>query len=205
MVRDLIPRNLPLWFSIAVALVAGGINALFGTVVHLLQLPLYLDSIFTVIVTLHLGLIPGAITAVVTNTILAATDQVLFPLVCCNLLTALVTWIFVRQNWTTSTGGYVWLGIVLAFVNGIVGSLITYLIFSGVTAVHGIDRLVMGLVVTGQSVLTAVFWAGMITNLLDKLLSALIAFVTRDRIEKLIERSCERCRPENRRSPTPPY
>jgi uncharacterized membrane protein len=73
--------------------------------------------------------------------------------------------------------------------NGFFGSVLAYMIYSGVTTVHGIDRLVMGLVVTGRSLLTAVFWSGMVTNLIDKLASSMLAFVTRHWVSTRLEHS----------------
>ncbi|MFW6213297.1 MAG: hypothetical protein ACOC8L_10380, partial [Spirochaetota bacterium] len=93
--------------------------------------------------------------------------------------TALMTWAFHKRGWLASPTGFLWLGLAVAAVNGFLGSVLAYMVYSGVTTVHGIDRLVMGLVVTGQSLLTAVFWSGMVTNLVDKLASVMFAFVTR--------------------------
>lgn len=168
------------WYGVTVLSVAAGfLSALLGTVVHVLQVPLYLDSIMTIVVTMHLGLLPGVVTAVVTNGILAASGQILFPFVCCNLLTAMITWLFARNGGLRGPSGFAWLGLAVAVTNGFFGSVLAYIIYSGVTTVHGIDRLVMGLVVTGQSLLTAVFWSGMVTNLVDKMVSVLLAYISR--------------------------
>jgi energy-coupling factor transport system substrate-specific component len=174
---------------LAIAAAAGTGNALLGTVVHVTQIPLYLDSILTVIVALHFGLIPGIVTAVTTNSILAATGQVLFPFVCCNVLTAVITAGFRSSGLLGRHTGYLWLGLAVAVINGLLGSVLAFLIYSGVTTVHGIDRLVMGIMVTGRSLVTAVFWSGMLTNLVDKLLSALIALVSAERIRQLFDES----------------
>lgn len=168
---------------------AGGLaNVVLGTVANLAELPLYLDSIFTIVVTFHLGLLPGIVTAVVTNATLAATGQVLLPFVCCNILTALITWAFMKRAALNDAGGFVWLGIVVGLANAFLGSAVAYGVYSGVTDVHAIDRLVMGLVVTGQSVLTSVFWSGMVTNLIDKMISAMAVFVSQQWISSRLSR-----------------
>jgi energy-coupling factor transport system substrate-specific component len=159
------------------AALGGLFNFALGSVVHLLQLPVYLDSVFTMIVTIHLGLPAGILTAVLTNTLLAATGEVLWPFVCCNIFTAVVSYGFLRSGALRSLSGYLWLGIVAALGNGVLGSVLTYYLFEGVTAVHGIDRLVLSILATGGSVVGAVFWAGMFTNLLDKTLSAVFAHI----------------------------
>lgn len=159
-------------------LVAGvTLNVALGTIVHLFQIPLYFDSIATVLVAIYLGLFPGILVAVLTSVILALTDQVLFPFVCCSILTVLITVGFVRGGFLRSLAGYLWLGIALAVANGLGGSIVSTYLFGGVTEVHGIDRLVVSAIAAGQSLNTAVFWAGMLTNLLDKLLVSLVAFL----------------------------
>jgi len=179
----------PIWFVFVVPLAGGLAGAGLGTLVHQLQLPLYLDSILTIVVTIHFGLLPGLLTALVTNGILSITGQVLFPFVCCNALTAIITWLFMRRGWIDDLGGYVWLGVTTGVANGFIGSVLAYIIYSGVTSVHGIDRLVMGLIATGQSVLTAVFWSGMATNMVDKLVSAMVAYLTYDRVARWVRQA----------------
>lgn len=180
-------RRRLLIFSFAVG--GGAINAVLGTVVHVVQAPLYLDSIMTIVVALHFGLIPGVVTAVVTNGILAATGQVLFPFVCCNILTAVISVCFRRRIAPSRNADYLWLGLTIALVNGVIGSVLAYTIYSGVTEVHGIDRLVMGIMTMGRSLFTAVFWSGILTNVIDKVLSALVAMVTRPWASALIQQT----------------
>ncbi|MFP4210988.1 MAG: hypothetical protein ACOCYB_12710 [Alkalispirochaeta sp.] len=176
------------WFVFVVAAGGGVAGAGLGALVHVLQLPLYLDSILTIVVTIHLGLLPGIVTALVSNGILTVTGQVLFPFVCCNVMTACITWIFTRRGWLGHPPGYVWLGVTAGVANGFFGSVLAYVMYSGVTTVHGIDRLVMGLVVTGRSLVTAVFWSGMVTNMVDKLISAMIAYLSYEFIARGVRR-----------------
>jgi energy-coupling factor transport system substrate-specific component len=163
--------------SAVVAAVAA--NVALATAVHAVEIPLYFDSIGTIFVTLHLGLVPGLLVAVATNGLLALAGQVLFPFVCCSILTVLVVQLFRTHGWLGDYHGYLWMGLVIALSNGIGGSVLAYMRFEGVTEVHTIDRLVMGIVVTGRSLLTSVFWAGMLTNLMDKLMSVLVVYLLR--------------------------
>lgn len=179
----------PRWVVFVVPLAGGLFSAGLGSLINVLQIPLYLDSILTIVITIHLGLLPGILTALVTNGFLSITGQVLFPFVCCNILTAVITWWFTRRGWIDNLGGYVWLGVTAGVVNGFFGSVLAYIMYSGVTAVHGIDRLVMGLVVTGQSLMTAVFWSGMATNMVDKLASAIIAYLAYDHVARWVRQS----------------
>jgi energy-coupling factor transport system substrate-specific component len=178
--------NQLVWYLVF-ALVGGVFNFALGSAVSCLNLPFYLDSIFTVVVTLHFGLFAGIVTAAVTNGLLSLTGQVLFPFICCNLATAVTTHLFVRRDWLADHAGYLWLGLALGVLNGVLGSITSFLVYDGVTEVHGIDRLVMSVLVTGRSLLTAVFWAGLMTNLMDKLLTVLAAFFLRSPVGRLVE------------------
>ena len=65
-----------MWLLPALAVLGGMLNFLLGSFVHLLQLPVFLDSVFTMIVTIHLGLPAGILAAVVGNGLLSLTGQV---------------------------------------------------------------------------------------------------------------------------------
>lgn len=166
-------------YLLLLSLIAAAANVVLATVANALEIPLYFDSIGTIFITLHLGLLPGIFVAIVTNGALALSNQVLFPFVCCSVATALIVHLFRARQWLKDYHGYLWMGLVVALVNGIGGSVLAYVLFDGVTHVHAIDRLVMGIVITGRALLTSVFWAGMLTNLMDKLMSVLIVFMLR--------------------------
>ena len=174
--------------AVGVSLAAGLANFLLAGVVHLLEIPLYFDSIATIIVSVHLGLVPGLLTAVVTHVLLAGAELVLFPFVCCSMATAVIAWGFRTRGWLSDYPGYLWMGLLVALANGIGGSVLAYSLFEGVTEVHAIDRLVMGVLITGRSMLTSVFWAGMLTNLMDKLISVFAAFLLRDQLARLLQK-----------------
>lgn len=157
--------------------IAALLNILLVLLVSKTGAPLYMDSLFTMVVATRFGLFPGLITALLTNGSLALTGQTLFPFVICHLLTAVIAASMANRGYLNSVTGFLWLGLLSAFSNGVVGSIISFFLFSGVTEVHGIDKLVMGLVMTGKSFITALFWAGMISNILDKIFSALLAYV----------------------------
>ncbi len=157
-----------------------------ASVIHALDLPLYLDSLFTLLVTINLGLVPGLICALLTNGMLAIAGQVLFPFVLCHMLTVLIAYYFVVSRRLDSHIGYLFMGLMIAFGNGILGSFLSFLIFEGITLVHTIDNLVMSILTTGEALLSAVFWAGMLTNFMDKIISSLIALLLQKPFERLI-------------------
>jgi len=150
-------------------------NVALASLNHALSVPLYFDSLFTFVVTFALGLVPGMVVAVATNGVLALFQMVAFPLVVCHLLTVVGCWLTFRSLRPSLTAFLV-AGLVSGLSNGIAGSVVSYFLFEGVTKLNPIDDLVLGLVVAGQSLGGAVFWSGLVTNLVDKLLSAVVAF-----------------------------
>lgn len=175
--------------TIGLVLAGGVLNVALASLAHAVSVPFYFDSIFTIVVTAHLGLPAGIVTAVVSNALLTATGQVLLPFMCCNVLTALIVALFRNRHALTTITQYLWLGLAVGLANGLAGSVLSYILFGGVTEVHGIDRLVMGVIMTGQALVTAVFWAGIVTNLLDKLISVLVAFFLRPLMRSLLQKS----------------
>lgn len=181
-------RNLPPARVAGLAALGGLLNFVLGSGVHFMQLPIYLDSVFTMIVTISLGLPAGILAAVLGNSLLSMTGQVLWPFMCCNVLTALICYGFRRFGGLDSLAGFLWLGIATAVGNGFFGSVLAYYLFEGVTAVHGIDRLVLSILATGRSIGGAVFLAGMFTNVLDKTLSAVFAYMATPTLLRLLEK-----------------
>lgn len=170
--------NLPkIGMLVIVSAIAGVLNFFLGSLTHFINLPLFFDSIFTFVIAIQFGFFPGLITAILTNSLLALVGVVPFPFVICNIFTVLISVLFRRSGVLKQHTSYLWLGITVALANGFVGSTISYMLFQGVTDISGIDKMVMGLIVTGQSLSKAVYWAGLMTNLLDKLLSAEIVFI----------------------------
>ncbi len=170
------------------ALIAGVFNFLLSTLIHFMGLPLYFDSIFTMLTTITAGLIPGLITALLTNTLLALADQVLFPFVLCHISTVLIAYVLIKKKRLAGLRNYLWLGIAAGIANGLLGSVISLFIFEGVTEVHSIDTLVIGLLMTGQTMMMAIFSAGMLTNLIDKVLSATASFFLQNYTSRLIDK-----------------
>lgn len=185
---DALVERRTLWKRLLAAVPGAAVNVGLATLVHLLGMPLYLDSLGTMLVGLHLGLLPGLLTVVLTHTVLALTGQVRFAFAICSLLTLVTVRLFTRRRWLGDYPGYLWMGLAAGIANGLGGSVISYFLFEGVTEVHAIDRLVMSVHMAGRALVTSVFWAGLVTNVIDKSLSALAAAFLRTRLAHLMSR-----------------
>ncbi len=171
--------------KIAFFAIAGGVaNYLLGSLVHALSLPLYFDSIFTMVICAGFGLPAGLLTAVVSNAALSLSNDILLPFMLCNIATALATWLVRRKNGLANIQGYLWAGIWSGLSNAILGSILSVLVFGGYTKVHRIDDLVTAFAIAGQSLVGSVFLAGLVTNMVDKILSAFVAFALRRPAER---------------------
>jgi energy-coupling factor transport system substrate-specific component len=165
-------------FAIPALAVAGAclLNAGLGLSVQAVGIPLYFDSLFSLVVVSEFGLAPGLLVAMGSNAILALAGKTHFAFVLCHLMTVVLAWLFMRRSASPWLSRFLWTGLTSALANGVAGSFISYFLFGGVTVINRIDDIVLGFSLASQSLLSAVFWAGMVTNLADKTAAALLAF-----------------------------
>jgi energy-coupling factor transport system substrate-specific component len=165
--------------SIALALIplAIAINIAIGQLIIFLKIPLYLDSIGTVLVGVLLGPWMGALTGALTNIIWGLSG--LAPGVQWFALTAAV--IGLLAGFSARAGAFQrpWWVAIAGLITGIVAALISapvaaYL-FGGVTGA-GTDFVVAFLQASGASVIQAAFGQGIVSDPIDKLASFLIVW-----------------------------
>ena len=161
------------------------INFLLGSLVHVFRLPLYFDSIFTMVIASAFGLPAGLLTAFLSNAALSISNAILLPFMVCNFATAFFTWLVKRNIGLGSMQGYLRVGLWSGLSNAVLGSAISAFMFGGITKVHRIDDLVAAFTIAGQSLVGSVFLAGLMTNLVDKILSAFVALALREPVERL--------------------
>lgn len=157
--------------------VAVAINVAVGQLVILLKLPLYLDSIGTVLVGLLAGPWAGAATGIVSNLIWSITG--LFPQAWAWAHVAAVIGLlagffgrFVKRNYT------LWLlgGLLTGLIAAILSAPVSAALFGGVTGT-GQDFLVGLFRATGASIVQAALGQGIVSDPLDKLISFLLVFL----------------------------
>lgn len=138
--------------------------------VRILRLPIFMDSIFTVWVTLIAGLIPGLIAGALYNVISSMLIytlgiQVLYGL--CNMATALVVWLFARKRKTMTVFDLSMTAICAAFANSLIGGIISAALNHG-TDSFPTDMLVAGMLMHQLPLLGSTILARIPINLLDK-------------------------------------
>ena len=160
-------------FLLVTAAVAGA--AAFNVFLHRgniawLGLPLFLDMIGTLFITVFFGLLPGIITGILTH--IGVTSYTFTHVSICS---ALLLWFLIRKRQFTTLIHAVLATIYITFLNAIFGALTAAIIYKGFTY-HPIDNLVTSFLSIGQSMVSSAFWARIPINLIDKGIAVFISF-----------------------------
>ena len=173
-------RRHPLWFVAASVFVAGVINALLVVVNARLFLPFFFDSIFTACVAALFGWLPGLIAGLWTNIaceLMLGFPMTVLPFAICNMSTGLIVGVMAGRG-TFRTGLQALLAVVLvAASNSLLGALIATYMYGGITGTAAVDYVVVGLLATGRTVLSAAFLARIPANLVDKGIAVFASFI----------------------------
>lgn len=166
------PNSLSLVLTVSALAVV--LNVVGGTLVGLLSLPfLFLDTIGTFLVSALFGIRWGILVGVVSNLVLGVTSgpsNIPFALVQV-VIAIIVGFIANRWGYTIKTAPIA--GIIVAVVAPLVGTFIAIAVFGGLTG-GAIDVLVLWLEQSGQDAFGAAFWPRLGSNLVDKILTALV-------------------------------
>lgn len=164
-------------FKLTVFLIPIGIavNFIGGQIVLLLKLPLYLDSIGTIVVGALCGGIPGAVVGSITNILISITNPTTLAYIWLNILFGLLAGFLAKKGVFGSLWKTVVASIGFAIIGGGLGSTITILMFDGLGA--GATGAITGMLMTmGFSVQAGAFMAELFADLLDKIPTMIIVF-----------------------------
>lgn len=158
--------------------VAIAINIAIGQLVVLLKLPIYLDSIGTVLVGLLAGPWAGLVTGALTNLIwgLSGLNPAYTPFFYVAAAIGLLAGIFGNLGWAKK----IWLWLVAGLITGVAAAILSAptaaAIYGGVTGA-GTDLIVAGLRAAGASVMQATFGQGIVSDPLDKVATFLVVWL----------------------------
>jgi energy-coupling factor transport system substrate-specific component len=180
------------WVLIPVAI---AINIAIGQIVVTLKLPVFLDSIGTVLVAVVCGPWAGALTGTLSNIIWGlAIDPNAFPWFPVAFFIGLVSGLMANAGWFKSWWKVVVTGFVVALASATASTPIAVYLYGGITA-SGSSFITAYLLQTGQGVLQAVLSTGFLVEPVDKITTAMLAFAI---IQGLSRRFVARFpRPEN--------
>ena len=184
--------NTMTWVLIPVAI---AINIAIGQIVLLLKLPVYLDSIGTVLVGAVCGPWAGALTGALSNTIWGvAIDPNALPWWPVALFIGLVAGLCANAGLFKSWWKVVVTGFLIALTAATVSTPVSYFVYGGITA-SGSSLITAYLLQTGKDVLTAIFSTNFLVEPVDKITTAMLAFAI---VQGLSRRFVARFpRPEN--------
>ncbi len=152
------------------------INFVGGQIALLLKLPVYLDSIGTILVGALCGMGPGALVGALSNILNSITSP---PTLAYGILSIMFG---ILAGWLSKRGVFkswwktLLSAIPFALIGGVLGAIITIIVFGGL-AVGGGAIIVGALVATGMDLNTANFVAQVPMDILDKVPTVLVVFL----------------------------
>lgn len=154
-----------------------GINIIGGLLAQTLKLPIFLDSIGTILSAVMLGPWLGALTGLLSNVIQGLfTDPINIPFGIVNAVIGLVVGYLALKRGFEDYVTPLLAGLILAILAPIIGTPIAVYLFGGVTG-GGVDLLYALLLNSGNEIFTSAFLARVPANLVDKLISAYLIMV----------------------------
>ena len=164
---------------LGVSILGGLLNALLSAANMAIESPFFFDSIFTAIVAVLFGPLAGMATALVSHGFMEFFHDFsgqFMPIVVCNIATGLIVGLCARSDSLRSPVGAALATLLVTLANAVLGAVVAYYLFGGVTG-HASDYLVTGLIIAGQSLFSASFWARVPANLIDKGLAVAAAYL----------------------------
>ena len=164
--------------TITLALMAVGIvlNIILGQVVSLLKLPIFLDSIGTVIVALLAGPWAGGLTGLLTNLIWGMiSDPVAAAFAPVAMIIGIVAGLCAKYGLFKSWWQTIISGVIISLALSVVAIPIRVYMFGGVTG-SGADFITAYLLAAGRDLFSAVIITVVADNLIDKVVTGLLAW-----------------------------
>ena len=155
--------------------VAVAMNIVLGIITSALGIPLYLDTLGTVLTAAILGPVPGiivgALSNIITGLIYSVSD---IPFCLVNMAVGLVVGLVAKKFKFTFVSALL-CGLALSFICPAIGTPIGIFVYGGLNGTFS-DVLVMSLVQGGQTIFQASFLRNVGSNLIDKVGTCIIAW-----------------------------
>ncbi|MFW5688823.1 MAG: hypothetical protein ACOC1U_04545 [Spirochaetota bacterium] len=168
-----------------------------------LEIPLFLDSIGTMIAAAVFGLVPGVVAAVSTHLAMEFLNGwagAHFPWVVCSLSSAAIVWYLTKSGRFQTLVDLVLATIWVAAANSFFGAAIAALLFSGNTG-HAVDLVASALYSFRPGAFAAAFLARMPVNTVDKGIAVGVTYLVLELFKRRDRREPTRSRPELTRAP----
>jgi energy-coupling factor transport system substrate-specific component len=152
------------------------VNLGMGQVTALLKIPLYLDSLGTVVVAVLGGILPAIITGILSNLLASAVfSPAMIFFIPTMIVIATFAGCFAKHRFFTTWWKAFLAGIVVGISAAIVSAPISAYLFGGIT-LAGTDFIVLYFRATGRELLQSVLYQGFASDPIDKAITFLLAF-----------------------------
>lgn len=166
-------------FSLMVILlmpVAIAINAVVGNIVAAIKIPIYGDQIGTILISVIAGPWVGLVTGVLTNFVNAIFDPTWIPYALVAMAIGVTSGFLSKIGMFRTLPKTIVAGFIIAIIAGLITTPIKAFIFGGAST--GGSALVTGAFLgSGFNVLTSVFLSSILTDLADKIASAVLVYM----------------------------
>ncbi|WP_339251447.1 ECF transporter S component [Sporosarcina sp. FSL W8-0480] len=157
---------------------AVGINFIGKLFASLLKLPLWVDSIGTVLSSMLAGPIVGALTGIVNNVFYGfTTSPVSFVYAITSAVIGLVTGIMAYKGWISNVGKAIVLGLVVGFIAAIVSTPLNIMFWEGTTDNVWGDALFALLLSKDMPLYLASFADSIVVDVPDKVITVLLSYL----------------------------
>lgn len=163
--------------TLALIVIAVAINMIGGQLISMLKLPIFLDSIGTLIGAVLLGPLIGMLIGLITNLIWGLlTDPIAAAFAPVAMVIGLVAGWLARAGWFRTLPKVIASGVVITLAVTVVAVPIRTALFAGVTG-SGADLFVAWMHSMGQNLVESVAITVLGANLVDKILTAIIVWM----------------------------
>lgn len=171
-----IKKDFSMTTTLALIPIAVALNLVLGAIAERLALPIFLDSIGTVLVAILCGPWAGAVAGILTNVVGGIVVSPGFlPFAPVAGVIGLVAGFLANAGWFRTFVKAALSGVIITLAVVVVATPIRLLVFGGYTA-DSLGAITGLLVAAGQNIVTSVFSVTIASNLIDKVATALIAF-----------------------------
>jgi len=163
--------------TLALIVISIAINMIGGQLISLLKLPIFLDSIGTLMSAVLLGPLIGMLTGLLTNLLWGLlTDPIAAAFAPVAMVIGLVAGWLARLGWFRTLPKVIVSGIVITLAVTVVAVPLRTALFGGVTG-SGADLFVAWMHSMGQDLLESVAITVLGANLVDKILTAIVVWI----------------------------